>query len=106
MSDVHLAMKVPAHPGSFLREIITEMELSVTGAAQALGVTRAAVSAVLNQRAALSPEMALRVEKAFGVRMDTLMRMQSAYDIAKARRRETEIDVDRFVKKARDAPEP
>jgi addiction module HigA family antidote len=60
---------------------------------EALGVTRAALSALLNERAALSPAMALRVEKAFGVSMDTLMRMQNSCDIADARRREAEIEV-------------
>lgn len=70
-------MKAPAHPGGFLKmEIIEPLGLSVTDAARALGVTRSALSALLNERAALSPEMALRVEKAFGVSMDTLMRMQ------------------------------
>jgi addiction module HigA family antidote len=84
----------PPHPGGFVRtEIIGALELSVTSAAAALGVTRAALSAVLNERAALSPEMALRIEKAFGVSMDTLMRMQNSYDIARARSREGEISV-------------
>lgn len=70
-------MKAPAHPGGFLKmEIIEPLGLSVTDAARALGVTRSALLALLNERAALSPEMALRVEKAFGVSMDTLMRMQ------------------------------
>lgn len=87
-------MKNPAHPGGFVKsEIIEPLGLSVTSAAQVLGVTRAALSAVLNERAHLSPEMALRVEKAFGVSMDTLMRMQSSYDIAQARKREGEINV-------------
>ena len=54
------------------------------------------MSAVLNERAHLSPEMALRVEKAFGVSMDTLMRMQNSYDIAQARKREGEINVAPF----------
>ena len=87
----------PPHPGGFVRtEIIGGLELSVTSAAAALGVTRAALSAVLNERAALSPEMALRIEKAFGVSMDTLMRMQNSYDIARARSREGEISVVRY----------
>jgi addiction module HigA family antidote len=68
----------------------------VTSAAEALGVTRAALSALLNERARLSPEMGLRIEKAFGVSMDTLMRMQNSYDIAQARNREAEIDVAPF----------
>src|SRR4051794_36200712 len=72
-----IRMKRPAHPGGFVKhEIIEPLELSVTAAAQALGVTRATLSTPLNERASLSPEMALRIEKAFGVSMDTLMRMQ------------------------------
>lgn len=77
----------PAHPGPFIRaEIIDPLKLSVTDAASALGVTRPALSALLNARAALSPEMALRIEKAFGVKMDTLLRMQTSWEIAVARR--------------------
>jgi addiction module HigA family antidote len=94
-------LKSPPHPGDFIRtEIIEALGLSVTDAAKVLGVTRPALSALLNQRADLSPEMALRIEKAFGVSMDTLMRMQNSYDIAKARKREDEIKVERFVPKA------
>ena len=90
-------LKNPPHPGGFVRtEIIEPLELSVTGAANVLGVTRTALSAFLNGRSSLSPEMALRIEKAFGVSMDTLMRMQNSYDIAQARRREGEIDVPPF----------
>src|SRR5258708_1517712 len=89
-----IRMKNPAHPGGFLKtEIIDPLGLSITNAAQALGVTRAALSALVNQRASLSPDMALRVEKAFGVSMDTLMRMQNSYDIAQARKRAGEIEV-------------
>ena len=92
-----IRMKNPAHPGGFVKsEIIEPLGLSVTSAAQVLGVTRAALSAVLNERAHLSPEMALRVEKAFGVSMDTLMRMQNSYDIAQTRKREAEIKVTPF----------
>ena len=92
-----IRMKNPAHPGGFIKhEIIEPLELTVTAAAQALGVTRAALSTMLNERASLSPEMALRVEKAFGVSMDTLMRMQNSFDIAQTRKREGEIKVVRF----------
>jgi antitoxin HigA-1 len=71
-----IRMKNPARPGGFVKsEIIEALELSVTEAAKVLGVTRPALSALLSQLAALSPEMALRIEKAFGVSMDTLMRM-------------------------------
>jgi addiction module HigA family antidote len=93
-------LKNPPHPGGFVRaEIIDPLELSVTAAAGALGVTRAALSTFLNQRSSLSPEMALRIEKAFGVSMDTLMRMQNSYDIALARQREGEIEIARFTGK-------
>lgn len=89
-----IRLKAPAHPGSFIRqEIIEPLGLSVTGAAEVLGVTRATLSTLLNERAHLSPEMALRVEKAFGVSMDTLMRMQNSYDIAETRKRAGEINV-------------
>ncbi len=108
MRDRGIRMKNPSHPGGFIRtEIINELQLSVTEAAQALGVTRAALSALLNQRASLSPEMALRVEKAFGVSMDTLMKMQNSHDIAQARsRREAEITVSRYIQKPKDPLQP
>ena len=87
-------LKNPCHPGSFIKtEIIEALGLSVTHGSLALGVTRPALSALLNERASLSSEMALRIEKAFGVSMDTLMRMQNSFDIAKARLREHEIAV-------------
>lgn len=93
-----LRMKRPAHPGRFVRmEVIEPLELTVTDAAKALGVTRPALSALLNKRAALSPDMALRIEKAFGLNMDTLLRMQTAFDAAEVRGREAEIKVKRYV---------
>ena len=97
-----IRMKNPAHPGGFVKsEIIEALGLSVTDAAQVLGVTRAALSALLNERAHLSSEM----EKAFGVSMDTLMRMQNSFDIAQARKREGEIKVAPFKGKPLD-PQP
>src|SRR6266550_793358 len=78
-----MPMKSPPHPGDFIRtEIIKPAGLSVTAAAAALHVSRPALSSLLNGKADLSGEMALRIEKAFGVKMDSLMKMQSAYDIA------------------------
>lgn len=89
-----IRMKNPAHPGGFIKsEVVEPLGLSVTDAARALGVTRPALSALLNEHVRLSSEMALRVEKAFGVSMDTLMRMQNSYDIAQARKREADIEV-------------
>jgi addiction module HigA family antidote len=96
-ANIGIRMKSPAHPGGFIRhEIIEPLGLSVTAAAEALGVTRATLSTLLNERAHVSPEMALRIEKAFGVSMDTLMRMQNSYDIAQTRKRESEIKVARY----------
>ncbi|MBY0224631.1 MAG: HigA family addiction module antidote protein [Hyphomicrobium sp.] len=87
-----------AHPGGFVKsEIIEPHGLSVTDAARALGITRAALSAFLNEHSALSPEMALRLEKAFGVSMETLMRMQNSFDIAQTRKREGDIKVKPFA---------
>lgn len=78
----------PSHPGEFIREeILTELGLSVARAAEALGVRRATLSDLLNANAALSPEMALRIEKAFGVNMDMLLRMQALYDAFAMRQR-------------------
>lgn len=89
-----IRIKKPAHPGDFLKhEVLEELQLSVTEAARVLGVTRPALSALLNERSSLSPEMALRFEKAFGLSMDTLMRMQNSFEIAQARSRESEIKV-------------
>jgi addiction module HigA family antidote len=93
-----LRLAHPAHPGQFIKmEIIDPLGLSVTAAATVLGVTRPTLSALLNGRAALSSDMALRIEKAFGPKMDTLMRMQTSYDIAQARSREAKIRVRRYV---------
>jgi len=100
-----MPMKNPPHPGDFIRtEIIEPAGLTVTAAATALQVSRPALSSLLNSKADLSGDMALRIEKAFGVKMETLMRMQSAYDIAKTRSREKEIRVTRFHPRAESHP--
>jgi len=92
-----MPIKSPPHPGDFIRtEIIQAAGLSVTAAAIALQVSRPALSSLLNGRADLSGDMALRIEKAFGVKMDTLMRMQASYDIAQTRKREGKIHVRRI----------
>ena len=95
-----IRMAQPSHPGRFVRmEVIEPLGLSITDAAKALGVTRPALSALVNGRAALSSAMALRIEKAFGLRMDTLLRMQAAFEIAKARKRQGEIGASRYIMK-------
>ena len=87
----------PSHPGDFIRaEIIEALGLNVTRAAAILGVRRSTLSALLNGGAALSPEMALRIEKAFGVNMDMLLRMQAWHDASRMRARESEIAVQRY----------
>lgn len=87
----------PCHPGEFVRaEILEELKLPIVRAAEVLGVRRATLSDLVNERASLSPEMALRIEKAFGVSMDTLLRMQAWYDSHAMRQREHEIHVKRY----------
>ena len=93
-----MRMHTPPHPGCFIRdEIIEPLNLTVTAAARVLGVSRPAISNLLNGHADLSGEMAMRIEKAFGVNMDTLLRMQLAYDIALTRQNEKKIKVKRYV---------
>ncbi len=93
-----IKVALTAHPGQFIRtELVEPQGLSVTHAAALLGVTRPALSALLNCRASLSPEMALRIEKVFGLQMDTLLRMQAAYDAAQMRKREKEFKLKRYV---------
>ena len=97
-----MPMKNPPHPGDFIRtEIIRPAGLSVTAAARALQVSRPALSSILNGKADFSGDMALRTEKAFGVRMDTLMRMQASCDIAQTRKRENQIHVRRIRQSTR-----
>jgi addiction module HigA family antidote len=95
-----IRMANPSHPGAFLKsEIVEPLGLSITDAAKVLGVTRPALSALLNGRASLSPEMAMRMEKAFGIDMETLLRMQTSYDIAAQRKLDGDIKVERYEPK-------
>ncbi len=89
--------KNPCHPGEVIREdVLAPLGLNVTEAAKALGVTRQALSNMLNGRTALTAEMALRVEKAFGPKMEHLMRMQLNYDLAQARARADSVQVEAY----------
>ena len=93
-----MPMKNPAHPGDLIKtEIIEALGLSVSKAAEILKVRRATLSDLLHGKAALTPEMALRIEKAFGPDMDHLLRMQLAYDVARARQHSRDIAVKRYV---------
>jgi addiction module HigA family antidote len=90
-------MKHPPHPGEIIREeIIEALGLTVTSTAEILGVRRATLSDVTNGKASVSAEMALRLEKAFGVSMDLLLKMQAGYDAAQARMHGDQIKVKRF----------
>ena len=94
-----MRMLNPPHPGAFVKtEVIKPLSLTVAAAAKVLGVSRPTLSMFLNGRSNLSGKMALRIEKAFGVQMDTLMRMQVSYDIAQTRRHEDEIKITRYVR--------
>jgi addiction module HigA family antidote len=81
-----MPIKTPPHPGDLIRtEIIEALGLSVTQAADMLGVRQAALSDLLNEQAGLSPELALRIEKTFGPKLEHLLYIQLAYDIAQVR---------------------
>lgn len=85
------------HPGDWLRtEVVLPSGMQVKQLAEHLGVSRPGLSALLNGRAGLSADMAIRFEKAFGLRADTLLRMQTAYELAQAREHQNEIDVQRL----------
>lgn len=93
-----MPMKNPPHPGDLIRtEIVEDLGLTVKKAAEILKVRRATLSDLLHGKAALTPEMALRIEKAFGPDMDHLLRMQLAYDVSKTREHARSIDVQRYV---------
>ena len=93
-----MPMKNPPHPGDLIRtEIIEALALSVTKAADILKVRRATLSDLLHGKSALTPEMALRLEMAFGPDMNHLLRMQLAYDVTKTREHAREIDVKRYI---------
>jgi antitoxin HigA-1 len=94
-------MKNPSHPGEvFYWGVLEPLGVSVSEAARLLGVRRATLSAVVNARASLSPDLALRIEKAFGPKVDLMLRVQAAYDAAQIRKREKQIKVKRYVAKA------
>jgi addiction module HigA family antidote len=98
MSDAPVKIGMtPTPPGEFIRdEILEPLGLSITQAASVLGVRRASLSDLLNGKAALSAEMALRIEKAFGVDMEMLLRIQAWHDAKAMRERAAEIDVKRY----------
>jgi len=91
-----MPMKNPVHPGRVVRhDCLEPLGLSVTEGARVLGVTRQALHNVLSGRSAISPEMAIRLTKAFGSTAETWLRMQLAYDLAQARKKSSNIKVRR-----------
>jgi addiction module HigA family antidote len=94
-----MAMKNPAHPGELVRDNIAELGLSIAEAAKGLGVTRQQLYRVVKGQCAVSPEMAVRLEKAIGSTADTWLRMQMNYDLAQVRARAASIRVTRLEPK-------
>jgi addiction module HigA family antidote len=93
-----MPMKNPPHPGDLIKtEIVEALGLGVSKTAEILKVRPATLSDLLHGKAALTPEMALRIEKAFGPDMDHLLRMQLAYDVAKTRERARDLSIKRYV---------
>jgi len=91
-----MPMKNPVHPGRIVRhDCLEPLGLSVTAGAKVLGVTRQALNNVVNGKSGISPEMAIRLSKAFGSTPETWLRMQLAYDLAQARKEERKIKVRR-----------
>ncbi len=92
-------MKKPAHPGRLIKTELDDMGLSVAAAAEGLGVTRQQLCNVINGKSAVTPEMALRIEKGIGSTADTWLRMQTAFDLAEVRQRRTTIEVKKLTPK-------
>ena len=92
-----MPMYDPPHPGRIVRqECLEPLSLTITRAAEVLGVTRQAVNNLVNGHSGISPEMAVRLSKAFGGSPESWLRMQMHYDLAQVRKREAEIDVKRY----------
>jgi addiction module HigA family antidote len=90
-------MKNPVHPGALAKANLEELGLSVAVAAKAMKVTRQQLYNVIQARSAVSPEMALRFEKAFGGSADMWLRMQAAYDLAQVRKHQRNMNVPRLA---------
>ncbi len=100
-----MTMKNPPHPGLSVRhDCIEPLDLSITEAADILGVTRQTLNNLVNGKSGISPEMAIRLDKAFGGGAETWLRLQMAYDLAQARKHEGEIKVKRVARQKLDEP--
>ncbi len=92
-------MKNPPHPGRIVKDAIDELNLSIIGAAEGLGITRQQLHKIIAGRSAVTPEMALRLEKAVGSTADTWLRMQMNYDLAQVRENASSLKVKRLTRK-------
>jgi len=92
-----MPMKKPNHPGDLIRDCLDELKINVTDGAKALGVTRATLSRLLNGKASVSPEMAVRLEKALGSSAGFWLRLQLNYDLAQIQARSGKIQVRRLA---------
>ena len=93
-----MPMKNPPHPGLSVRhDCLEPLGLNVTEAAKRLGVSRKQLSDIVNCHAGISPEMAIRLDKAFGAGADMWLRLQAAYDLAQAMKHADEIEVERLL---------
>ena len=102
-----MTMKNPPHPGLSVRhDCIEPLDLSITETAEILGVTRQTLNNLVNGKSGISPEMAIRLDKAFGGGAETWLRLQMAYDLAQARRHEGEIKVKRVSRRKLEEPRP
>jgi addiction module HigA family antidote len=102
-----MTMKNPPHPGLSVRhDCIEPLDLTITEAANILGVTRQALNNLVNGKSGISPEMAIRLDKAFGGGAETWLRLQMAYDLAQARQHEDEIKVKRVSLRKLAEPRP
>jgi len=102
-----MTMKNPPHPGLSVRhDCIEALDLTIAEAADILGVTRQTLNNLVNGKSGISPEMAIRLDKAFGGGAETWLRLQMAYDLAQAREHEGEIKVKRVVRRKVEEPRP
>ena len=95
-----MPMRNPPHPGNLLKDNLDELGLTIAEAAKGLGVTRQQLHNVVSGRSSITPEMALRLEKAIGGNADHWLRMQVTYDLAQARNRNTDLRIKRLRRKA------
>ena len=94
-----MEMKNPPHPGELIGDSLEELGMSISAAAKGLGITRQQLHNLIAGRSGVTPEMAVRFEKALGSSADTWLRMQMNYDLAQIRKRASSIDVKRFAPK-------